>query len=370
MERPAVELRDVSKIIGQRCILDRLQLAVQPREFFALLGPSGCGKTTTLRLIAGFERPTAGEIYLSGQPMSQVPPYQRDVNTVFQNYALFPHLTVSQNIAFGVEMQRLAKPLIETRVAEAVDLVRLGGLEQRYPHQLSGGEQQRVALARAIARQPSVLLLDEPLGALDLQLRKAMQLELKRLQRRLGITFLYVTHDQEEALTMADRIAVMQAGHVWQIGTPMEIYEYPSNTFVASFIGEMNFFCGRIGLCATAAVRVEVGSMIVWADFPDEFKVASGQVVNLALRPERIRLHREPLATYQNNLPAVIDEVTYVGTETRYTLRVNLELGLAVRQQNLDDSFRLTPGERVFACFHPRSARILPEATPGAHGTG
>jgi spermidine/putrescine transport system ATP-binding protein len=360
---PAVELHEVSKIIGHQRILDRLSITVQAGEFFALLGPSGCGKTTTLRLIAGFDRPTTGEVYLNGQPMSGVPPYQRDVNTVFQNYALFPHLTVSQNIAFGVEMQRLAKPLLGARVAEAVDLVRLGGLEQRYPHQLSGGEQQRVALARAIARQPSVLLLDEPLGALDLQLRKEMQQELKRLQRRLGITFLYVTHDQEEALTMADRMAVMQAGRVWQIGTPVEIYEYPRNAFVTSFIGETNLLCGRIGLCADDAVRVDMGSMAVWADLPDGFHVVAGEVVHLALRPEKILLQREPLAAHANNLSAVVDEAIYRGTEIRYTLRLSLDLSLVVRQQNLDHGIRLTPGERVFACFPSRSARILPQTT-------
>jgi len=364
----AVELRDVSKTIGHQGVLSRLSIAVQVGEFFALLGPSGCGKTTTLRLIAGLDRPTSGEIYLNGQSVSGVPPYQRDVNTVFQNYALFPHLTVFQNIAFGVEMQRLAKPLLASRVAEVVDLVRLGGLEQRYPHQLSGGEQQRVALARAIARQPSVLLLDEPLGALDLQLRKEMQQELKRLQRRLGMTFLYVTHDQEEALMMADRIAVLQAGRAWQTGTPVEIYEYPSSAFVASFIGETNFFCGRIALCAAEAVRVDVGSIAVWADFPDGLKVAAGQVVNLALRPEKILLHREPLTTFQNNLSAVVDEAVYLGTEMRYTLRVSLDLSLVARQQNLDAGTRLTPGERVFACFLSRSAHILPEATSGSPG--
>jgi spermidine/putrescine transport system ATP-binding protein len=365
---PAVELHEVSKIIGQQRILDRLSITVQAGEFFALLGPSGCGKTTTLRLIAGFDHPTTGEVYLNGQPMSGVPPYQRDVNTVFQNYALFPHLTVCQNIAFGLEMQRLAKPLLGARVAEAVELVRLGGLEQRYPHQLSGGEQQRVALARAIARQPSVLLLDEPLGALDLQLRKEMQQELKRLQRRLGITFLYVTHDQDEALSMADRMAVMQAGRVWQIGTPVEIYEYPRNAFVTSFIGETNLLCGRIGLCAADTVRVDVESMAIWADRPDGFHVVAGEVVHLALRPEKILLQREPLPAHANNLSAVVDEAVYLGTEMRYTLRLSLDLSLVVRQQILDHGIRLTPGERVFACFPSRSARILPQATSGSDG--
>jgi spermidine/putrescine transport system ATP-binding protein len=370
MEMPAIELYEVSKIIGRQRVLDRLRLAVQPREFFALLGPSGCGKTTTLRLIAGFDGPTSGEIYLNGQPMSEVPPFQRDVNTVFQNYALFPHLTVSQNIAFGVEMQRLAKPLVAARVAEAVDLVRLGGLEQRYPHQLSGGEQQRVALARAVARQPSVLLLDEPLGALDLQLRKEMQQELKRLQRRLGMTFLYVTHDQEEALTMADRMAVMQAGRLWQIGTPLEIYEHPSSLFVASFVGETNLFRGRIALCAAEAVRVDVGSMALWTESPNGFKVTAGQVVNLALRPEKILLQREPLSTYRNNLSAVVEAASYLGTEMRYTLRVSLDLSLVARQQNLDASIRFKPGERIFACFPAHSARLLPETTCASHGEG
>src|ERR687885_1170467 len=247
----AVELLEVSKVFKSVrsqdfLAVDNINLQIYDREFFSLLGPSGCGKTTTLRMIAGFEIPTAGEIYIHGQPMQNRPPFHRPVNTVFQNYALFPHMTVAQNAAFGLEMENLAQKTIRDRVVEALALVQLTDVEKRYPRQLSGGQQQRVALARALVKQPSVLLLDEPLGALDLKLRKEMQLELKRLQERVGITFIYVTHDQEEALTMSDRIAVMSGGKVLQVGSPTEIYERPSCRFVADFIGESNFVKGRV----------------------------------------------------------------------------------------------------------------------------
>jgi spermidine/putrescine transport system ATP-binding protein len=247
----AVELRNVWKRFPDPAgelvtAVKNVSLQIRDGEFFAMLGPSGCGKTTSLRMIAGFELPTEGEVYIHGRPMGRTPPFQRPVNTVFQNYALFPHMTIGENVAFGLQMERVPKSEIERRVKEALAMVRLPGYEQRRARQLSGGQQQRVALARALVKRPEVLLLDEPLGALDLKLRKEMQLELKRLQREVGITFVFVTHDQEEALTMSDRIAVMSNGEALQIGTASEIYEQPNCRFVADFIGETNFLTGKV----------------------------------------------------------------------------------------------------------------------------
>ena len=258
----AVELTGVTKQFGDFVAVREIDLQIRDGEFFSLLGPSGCGKTTTLRMIAGFEQPTVGEVYIHGQPVAGIPPYRRPVNTVFQSYALFPHMTVAQNVAFGLEMKKVAKPEIERRVAEALELVQLRQMETRRPRQLSGGQQQRVALARALVNRPEVLLLDEPLGALDLKLRKAMQLELKQIQSEVGITFVYVTHDQEEALTMSDRIAVMDVGIVQQVGAPRDIYEHPNNRFVADFIGETNFLTGDVAEVGEP-VKVDLGG-ICW----------------------------------------------------------------------------------------------------------
>src|SRR5512144_418644 len=247
----AVELRDVVKQFitpegNQLNAVDHVTMQIKNGEFFSMLGSSGCGKTTSLRMIAGFEWPTEGEVYIEGEPMGHTPPFQRRVNTVFQSYALFQHMTVYQNVAFGLEMEGADKSETAKRVKRALEMVQLTGMERRKPKQLSGGQQQRVAVARALVKVPDVLLLDEPLGALDLKLRKEMQLELKALQQQLGITFIYVTHDQEEAMTMSDRIAVMSKGRVQQMGTPVEIYERPANRFVADFIGESNFLEGKI----------------------------------------------------------------------------------------------------------------------------
>ncbi len=243
---PAVELETVTKRYGDVVAVDSVTLNIAEGEFFSLLGPSGCGKTTTLRLIAGFEMPTSGSVRIRGREMGTTPPFKRPVNTVFQSYALFPHMTVTQNIAFGLEMSKVPRDEIKRRVAEALEMVRLPEMAGRRPRQLSGGQRQRIALARALVNRPQVLLLDEPLGALDLKLRKAMQLELKALQEQVGITFIYVTHDQEEALTMSDRIAVINQGRVYQVGSPLEIYEQPASRFVADFIGETNFLEGRV----------------------------------------------------------------------------------------------------------------------------
>lgn len=362
MTSAAVEFLDVSKVIGQHRVLDGVTLQVHAGEFFALLGPSGCGKTTTLRLVAGFDRPTAGSIALNGRPMLGIPPYQRDVNLVFQNYALFPHLTVWQNVAFGLEMQRLAQAELAARTAEVLELVQLNGLERRYPRQLSGGEQQRVALARAIVRRPSVLLLDEPLGALDLHLRKAMQWELKTLQRRLGITFIYVTHDQEEALTMADQLAVMNAGRVLQVGSPTEIYEHPTNHFVACFIGETNCFSGRVLECQPEVLCIQVSHAVLQACANPKARVNPGEAVTIAVRPEKIVLSHIPLPGQHNCLVGVVEETIYLGADTRYVVRLSDGFRLYARQPNCEPPQRFSPSETVCACFTRHAAHVLQDS--------
>lgn len=358
----AVELRKVSKHFGEVEAVHQVSLQIRDGEFFSLLGPSGCGKTTTLRMIAGFERPTEGEIYIKGERMNDVPPFHRPVNTVFQHYALFPHMTVFENVAFGLEMKRLPRDEIRRRVEEALRLVRLTGLENRYPRQLSGGQQQRVALARALVNRPAVLLLDEPLGALDLKLRKEMQLELKTLQHQVGITFIYVTHDQEEAMTMSDRIAVMNQGRVLQVGTPVEIYEHPATRFVADFIGETNFLEGQVVDLEKGMVRVEVEGFPVFAA-PSE-GIHRGQRVTVAIRPERIHLCPEEPVDTPNRYPGVIEEVIYIGTDTLFRVRVGEWPGLRVRMQNRDGSAsmdRYRPGAVIWVAWLPESARVLTE---------
>ena len=340
----AVELRGATKVFGEVTALNAVSLEIRDGEFFSLLGPSGCGKTTSLRLIAGFELPTQGEVLIGGQPMGVTPASQRPVNTVFQNYALFPHMTVYENVAFGLEMRRVRKAEIGKNVSDALDMVRLPGLEKRRPKQLSGGQQQRVALARALVNRPKVLLLDEPLGALDLKLRKAMQLELKLLQDRVGITFIYVTHDQEEALTMSDRIAVMDHGHVLQVGTPHEIYERPVSRFVADFIGETNLIPAEVlGITAdTIEVKLNGGERITAPLIPG---AAAGQAVTVAVRPERIQLDPDPAATGVNRLQAEVFDVVFNGATTSILLRLPAGQVLIIRQPNVGD-VRSAPAER------------------------
>ncbi len=321
MSAPAVELRSVSRSRGGRLVLDGVDLAVAAGEFLALLGPSGCGKTTTLRLVAGFDAPDAGAVLIDGRDVRGVPPYRRDVNTVFQDYALFPHLDVFANVAFGLETAAVPRAEIRTRVDEALALVRLEGLERRRPSQLSGGQQQRVAVARALVRRPSVLLLDEPLGALDLQLRRRMQEELRALQRRLGTTFVYVTHDQEEALGMADRVGVMDAGRIVQIGAPRDLYARPVSRFVAEFIGETNLLEGVVRAVDGERVAVDVdgvGAVVA------EGAAAAGVRVALAVRPEHVVLA-------DDGLPGVVDDVVWNGAGVRYRVRLAAGAALAVR---------------------------------------
>ena len=344
MDAPAVELRGVTRRLGGRAILDAIDLTVRPGEFFSLLGPSGCGKTTSLRLVAGFDEPDAGLVLVDGQDMAGVPPYRRDVNTVFQSYALFPHLTVAGNVAFGLQMQSVPRPEIARRVDEALAMVRLEGFGDRRPTQLSGGQQQRVALARAIVRRPKVLLLDEPLGALDLKLRRGMQIELKRLQRRLSTTFVYVTHDQEEALTMSDRIAVMDRGRVVQVGAPADLYERPATRFVADFLGEANLLDAQ-----TAAGGVYVAGALLRLAAEDS--PSPGTRVTLCVRPERVTL-----ADAGEGIPGTVEETIYAGSEVKYVVRLADGQPLAVRGPA--DAPR-RPGEKVVARFAPEHARVL-----------
>lgn len=358
MEEFSVELRDVSKRFGATTVLEHFSLQIKAGEFFSLLGPSGCGKTTTLRIIAGFEQPDFGDLKIAGQPALNIPPNERDVNLVFQHYALFPHLTVEQNVAFGLEMQGCPKEETQRRVGEAFGLVRLTGLEKRYPKQLSGGQQQRVALARALVTYPAVLLLDEPLGALDQKLRQEMQLELKKLQQQLKITFIYVTHDQEEALTISDRLAVMHRGRVLQVGSPSEIYERPATRFVAEFIGESNFLDGQVVHLAGNRALVQVGPL--QTNVISEQKLNVGQCVTLALRPEAISIQAAPpfFISQSAGLLAngawagLVEEQIYCGKETRYRVRVASGLSLTVRGFS-----RLAVGERVRLSWTPQSLR-------------
>ncbi|MCY3781420.1 MAG: ABC transporter ATP-binding protein [Chloroflexi bacterium] len=342
-----VELVDIVKDFesggGRVRAVDHVSVQIEDGEFFALLGPSGCGKTTTLRLIAGFEQPTAGHILIRGRAMEGIPAYHRPVNTVFQDYALFPHLTVEQNIMFGLQMEGVHKREARKLAAESLEKVRLPGVGGRKPHQLSGGQQQRVALARALVKQPAVLLLDEPLGALDLKLRKNMQFELKALQRDVGITFIYVTHDQEEAITMADRIAVMNDGVMLQVGTPKQIYEHPETHFVADFIGETNFIAGMLierGADGYGKVRLDDGS-IIRAGLSEGLRSSAG-AVTVAIRPERIGITADDQlddsdAAGVTVLDALLTDSQYIGTDTRFTLRIGGRIELVARLQNIKD---------------------------------
>ncbi|MFT3983400.1 MAG: ABC transporter ATP-binding protein [Lachnospiraceae bacterium] len=311
MERTTiVAIKNVNKVYGEdNTVVRDLNLDIYEGEFLTLLGSSGCGKTTTLRMVAGFEDITSGTILVEGENVENKQPFERNVNTVFQTYALFPHMTVFDNVAYGLKVKKTSKAKIQTRVMEMLEMVQLGGFEKRYPSQLSGGQKQRVAIARALINEPRVLLLDEPLGALDLKLRKQMQLELKRLQRKLKITFIYVTHDQEEALSMSDRIAVMNDGVLQQVGTPEEIYEKPATRFVASFIGETNLFDGRVKQVNGNLVQVTVESGLITGNGRD-FK--EGEMVTVSVRPERMQYSMEPVEGF--SLKAIVKEQVYIGS--------------------------------------------------------
>ncbi|MGV0804736.1 ABC transporter ATP-binding protein [Mycolicibacterium setense] len=327
-----------------------------------MLGPSGCGKTTTLRMIAGFESPTDGAIRLEGVDVSRVPPHKRNVNTVFQHYALFPHMTVWDNVAYGPRSQKKSKTEIKRSVDELLEIVRLTDFAKRKPGQLSGGQQQRVALARALVNYPSALLLDEPLGALDLKLRHAMQFELKRIQREVGITFIYVTHDQEEALTMSDRIAVMNNGNVEQIGSPTEIYDRPATVFVASFIGQANLWPGRqTGRTNRDFVEIDVLGTTLKAK-PGDTTIESGGHATLMIRPERVRVSLDQPSGDVATVPATVRDLTFQGPVLRLSLAAPDDSTIIAHVGPEQDLPLLRPGDAVHVSWSPEASRVLPAA--------
>ena len=344
---PDVELLDVTKRFGEVVAVDAMTLQIPSGSFTSLLGPSGCGKTTTLRMIAGFEQPTEGEILLAGRPIAGVPPYQRSVNTVFQHYALFPHMNVAQNVGYGLRQKKVGKDEERRRASEALELVRLGGYEGRRTWELSGGQQQRVALARALVNRPTVLLLDEPLGALDLKLRKQMQLELKRIQNEVGITFVHVTHDQEEAMTMADTIAVMNAGRIEQLGTPAELYERPRSAFVAGFLGKSNLLEGTI--TGDGLIRLVDGS---------ELRAStngSHGPVSIGVRPEKISLSDGGV----NRLSGRVKESAYIGVATEVVVATPVG-EMTVFHQNVEaGGVGPAPGSQVTLSWAPEATFVV-----------
>ncbi len=347
----AVELKNVVKKFDEVTAVDDIDLTIGDGEFFSLLGPSGCGKTTTLRMIAGLELPTAGSVLIHGEEMGLKPPNKRPVNTVFQNYALFPHMTVAGNIEFGLQMQKVPKEERSELIEWAINLVEMDGLSHRKPTQLSGGQQQRVALARALVNRPEVLLLDEPLGALDLKLRQQMQIELKNLQREVGITFVYVTHDQEEAVTMSDRIGVMHEGKLLQIGTPEDIYERPTTRFVADFIGRSNF------LEATVASENELvlsngDRLQLQSDYE------TGESVAVTVRPERLTIEKKGQdSANQHQLDGIVETVVYLGNAIVYTVAIDW-MHLEVRSSETSNS-RYSEGDEVTVSFDPKYVSVV-----------
>lgn len=352
-----LSVQGVSKSFGENEVLKSLSIDVHEGEFLTLLGPSGCGKTTLLRLIAGLEEPTNGKILLDGADMTGQPPEKRPLNTVFQNYALFPHMNVAQNVAYGLKLRRVPKKEIAVKVDEALSLVQLAGYGKRTPAQLSGGQRQRVAIARAIVLAPRLLLLDEPLGALDLQLRRQMQQELKKLQKTLGITFIYVTHDQEEALNMSDRIAVMREGVICQLGAPQEIYEHPNSMFTAQFIGQTNLLHASV----TAAEGDKLTLRLAGADVPAasyQMSCHAGDNVCLSVRMERVRYGAKPQQTF--HLPAVLEEKQYTGGSQRSVLRLN-DGQRVVCLGDSQDGTSVSIGQQVAVWWEPAGTAVVPE---------
>jgi len=354
MPSPEIQLLDLEKRFGEVRAVDGITLEIAAGEFFSLLGPSGCGKTTTLRMIGGFELPTGGTILLRGRDITNDPPDKRPVNMVFQNYALFPHLNVGDNVAFGLKRKGVAADETTRRVGEALELVHLADYAKRRPNELSGGQQQRVALARALVNRPNVLLLDEPLGALDLKLRRQLQIELKRIQTEVGITFVYVTHDQEEALTMSDRIAVMHAGKVEQLGTPEELYERPATRFVADFIGSTNLLKGRVE--GDGWVRLTSGDVAHVA----HDGIAAGTEVEISVRPEAITLVP---AGSQGAIEATVEQVAYLGSTISYRLRT--AGGLALTVLSPKTGVRLPVDSDVAVSWSPSEALVLGRGPAG-----
>ena len=354
-----IKLEELTKRFGDVVAVDSIDLHMPPGEFFTMLGPSGCGKTTTLRMIAGFQRPTSGKIVLDGVDVAQVPPHKRNVNTVFQNYALFPHLDVAGNVAFGLKYLRVTKDEQRKKVAEALDLVQLGDLARRKPAQLSGGQQQRVALARALVLRPRVLLLDEPLGALDARLRKGLQVELKALQAELGITFVFVTHDQEEALTMSDRVAVMNGGRVEQAGSPREVYEEPSTVFVADFLGVSNLLLGKASADGSGCA-LRVGERTFRAQ---QGATDSRGEVKAMIRPERIAVEAHSTAG-ENRLPGLVERAVFLGNSFELHVRVIGGDLLKVTMPNDGTGIPVEEGTAVTLHLPPEALRVLAPSAP------
>jgi spermidine/putrescine transport system ATP-binding protein len=359
-----LELVGLGKRFGSFTAVDDLTLTVPSGSFFALLGASGCGKTTTLRMVAGLEEPTTGRVLLAGQDITRLRPYRRPVNTVFQNYALFPHLDVFENVAFGLRRRRVAG--IAEQVAQMLDLVQLSGFERRRPDQLSGGQQQRVALARALVNRPQVLLLDEPLGALDLKLRRQMQTELKRIQTEVGITFLHVTHDQEEAMWLADTVAVMNAGRIEQLGPPTEIYEFPANPFVANFLGQSNLLAASVvGRSGDDLVLRAHGAR--FAAPAARARAVEGEVW-LGVRPEKLRLGPSAVDGH-NAIHCVVTDACYAGVSTEYLLRTPWGQQMSAFSANAEPGGPLRPGTEVTAYWHPSHSFVLKRAAESADRT-
>ena len=359
--KPYLRIERVTKKFGEFVAVNDVSLNIYQREIFCLLGGSGCGKTTLLRMLAGFEQPTSGSIFLDGVDMAGVPPYERPVNMMFQSYALFPHMTVEQNVAYGLKQERLPKEQMAARVAEMIGIVRLQGFERRKPHQLSGGQRQRVALARSLVKRPKLLLLDEPLGALDKKLREHTQFELVGIQERLGVTFIVVTHDQEEAMTLASRIGVMNQGRIVQVGTPHEIYEFPNNRFVAEFIGNVNMFEGTI-------IEDEPGYVVIDSrDLGSRIYVGHGvsaapqAVVYAAIRPEKMLLTREQPASEYNRAEGVIKEIAYMGDMSIYLVQLQSGKTVRITQPNTQRhaESRMTWDERVWISWEAESAVVV-----------
>ncbi|MFQ5854126.1 MAG: ABC transporter ATP-binding protein [Anaerolineae bacterium] len=358
----AVELKGVSKYFGSVVALDNVSLQIRQGKFYTLLGPSGCGKTTTLNIIGGFIPVTQGQVYINGKLVQNAPPYRRNVNTVFQNYALFPHMTVAQNIGFGPKMRKVPQAEIERRVEEMLSLISLEGFGERRPAQLSGGQQQRIALARALINEPDVLLLDEPLGALDLKIRKQLQIELLNIQRKVGITFVYVTHDQEEAMALSDHIAVMNNGKVVQEGTPTEVYYHPADEFVANFIGESNFFQGKVCDVAPDQIVVDVPGFARPVRAPMEQPVSKGETVTVMVRPEQMAWRTTTDDCLDNITEVVVRKVAFLGMYTQIVVELaDGSLGMLhqTSERGTDYPSQELIGQRIFIGWKTQDGQVL-----------